>query len=371
MSHAPEEVTQFSLPLQDSPETPREAGGRSRAVMTWHARTAMLLSIDEIVSLWNDSLKDEAVELQATPQHGKGLVRNNFLRNRKSFWAANEAMLRDRVEFTPEGGLRLKSGQPAATVAGPVEAPARSLVDALATTNAVSLEVPAKKGKSTAKVIKEGQEGPAKRTLGATERAILMQQAPSEVLSDDLRKELQGVLAPACDEAARIYKTRQNFVFWAAQKADAELQLLAEKRGDDLWLNAVTVEVFPDDPNMKVIFVRSSTAPLFGHDGGPIVKHDYRANGLPVTIHHEQMFRQGDNQRLIRSKVIRAKNHEYYVKALRYVDGTFLRGYFTVDGDERSDLARYYQVSGNKVEQINENQYRVAENRKAAGMNTH
>jgi hypothetical protein len=78
------------------------------------------------------------------------------------------------------------------------------------------------------------------------------------------------------------------------------------------------------------------------------------------------MFRQLDSQRLIRSRVVQSKSHEYYVKALQYQEGMYFKGYFVVDGEERHDLARYYICRKGKIESIDEAEYRLLENQAAA-----
>ena len=151
----------------------------------------------------------------------------------------------------------------------------------------------------------------------------------------------------------------------AAQFSTMKVDALRKKHGEALWSDAVTVEQYENYPLLRVIFVRSSTAPMFGTHG-PTVKHDFRANGKPVTVNHEGMFRQLDNQRLIRSKVVAGKSHEYYVKALQYQEGLYFKGYFVVDGEERAELARFYVCRSGKVVTIDEAEYRRLENEAAA-----
>jgi hypothetical protein len=209
------------------------------------------------------------------------------------------------------------------------------------------------------------------KKLSATEQAILIgksvQQgggaAPIEKFLSDLDGDAADALRKAAEEALEAERVQQDFVLWACRKADEEVEKLRQREGEGLWSNAVTVESFktPGDP-LRVVLFRSSTAPFHTST----VKHDFRANGSHVNHKHDLMFRQFDGQKLIRSKVISGKSHEYYVKALRYQEGMYIRGFFVVDGQEKDDLARHYICKNGKVVAISEMEYRDLENQAAS-----
>lgn len=318
----------------------------STAAKKWHALVANKLTDEEIVDLWNGHVQAEASEMvRQTTEAGRSRTVRNYKRWRAVFWGENEARLDLTVERTEVGTLRLK--QPPKKPTNP---------------KPVVQEV------STPRVVKSTVEA-SNTKLSATEKAILLAtRKPIEAvetvlprLDDSDAKAMQR----AAEEAEANEKRLQEYVLWACQRADAEVETLRKKHGEALWSDAVTVEQYANYPLLRVIFVRSSTAPMFGAHG-PTVKHDFRANGKPVTVNHEGMFRQLDNQRLIRSKVVAGKTHEYYVKALQYQEGMYFKGYFVVDGEERAELARFYVCRSGKVITIDEAEYRRLENEAAA-----
>lgn len=316
----------------------------SIAARKWHQITSTRLKVEGLVESWNEHVQAEAAEMvRQTTEAARTVVTKNFKDWRRVVWAENEALLVPHVERTEVGTLRLKN--------------------------------PPKGGGNPPK---NGAPAPAKPTvavegkkLSRTEQAILLASnkpvaAVQAVLQDmDIDDDEARKFKKDAEEAEANEKRLQEFVLWACQRADSEVLTLREKTGEELWTNAVTVEQYPNYPLLRVIFVRSSTAPLF-KTHGPTVKHDFRANGKPVTINHEQMFRQLDNQRLIRSKVVSGRSHEYYVKALQYQEGMYFKGYFVVDGEEKQDLARYYVCQAGKVVTIDEAEYRRLENEAAA-----
>jgi hypothetical protein len=320
--------------------TDSEQNVASTAAKKWHSLVAAKFSDEQIVDLWNEHVQAEANEtLRQTTETGRSRTVANFKKWRRTFWNENEARLEKVVERTEVGTLRLKR---------PVQA---------------------KPPQPPTLTLPEGMK------LSATEQAILLStRKPIEAvesvlvrLDDSEATEIRR----AAEEAEATERRLQDFVLWACEKADAEVDLLKTRTGEALWSNAVTVETFEPYPLLRIVFVRSSTAPMLGAHG-PIVKHDFRANGKPVNTHHESMFRQLDGQRLIRSRVIAGKAHEYYVKALQYQEGMYFKGYFVVEGEERgngrwgTDLARYYVLRDGKVVSITEAEYRRLENQAAA-----
>jgi len=326
----------------------------SIAARRWHQITARKLKVEGIIESWNEHVQAEATEtLRQTTEAARTTVTKNFKDWRRVVWSENEALLSKYVERTEVGTLRMKrslkdggsTGSPAVTDVG-ISAPMPSIV------------------KATPQKAPE----PDKK-LSATEQAILVGSrrgiASLPEVVERLDAEDAEQIRRAVEESEAAEKRLHDFVLWACQKADTEVDLLKAKQGEAVWSDALTVETFGDHPLMRIILVRSSTAPLLGTHG-PTVKHDFRANGKPVTVNHDQMFRQLDSQRLIRSRVVQSKSHEYYVKALQYQEGMYFKGYFVVDGEERHDLARYYICRKGKIESIDEAEYRLLENQAAA-----
>jgi hypothetical protein len=176
------------------------------------------------------------------------------------------------------------------------------------------------------------------------------------------------LLRKAAEESEQEARHDADFTRSMCRKADEMLAEYSKLVGDALWSKPIIVETVtgPDNKVRRIIFVRSATAPLF-RTHGPIVKHDFRANGKPVNINHESAYPQLDGLKLIRSSVHVKKTHEYYVKGLKYQDGMYFKGYFVVDGQEMEHLARYYQVRGNMVFAITQQEYQDLVNRVAGG----
>lgn len=214
-----------------------------------------------------------------------------------------------------------------------------------------------------------GAPRPEPKTLSETERAILMKTARSgqldvetvtnATLSDD------DVLLQAVEEQNRLEKNRKVGIQWACKKADDAVADLATMVGEALWANPISVEIHAES-GTRVILARSSTAPMFSTHG-PVVKFDFRANGVPVNHKHPDMFRQNDGLKLIRSKVIKKGAHEFYAKGLEYRDRMIFKGYMEVNGEEDPGLTRYFQVRGDQAVRISCEEYKTEENRRAAG----
>lgn len=210
--------------------------------------------------------------------------------------------------------------------------------------------------------------------MSETERQIMLAvsgavhtPAPFTLPVDDLSEDDKALMVEELAKQEEHFKRHQGFVQWACRLADSEADRIQKLSGEELWKQALSVETYPEDPGMKLVFVRSSTAPMLGQ--GPIVRHDFRANGKHVSINHDQMFKQLDGQRLIRSRNIKAKDHVYYVKVLQYEEGMYLKGYFQVNDEVREELARYFVVEKGKIRQLNSvTEYRELENRSASGM---
>lgn len=216
----------------------------------------------------------------------------------------------------------------------------------------------------------------ASRPLSPLEQRMFLAAAgktgvqPSPSVASELDPEMALQLAQAADEAQRSIQTQQNFIQWVCTQADTLLVEHVQREGEALWREPIRVLCFPEDRRLRAIFVLSSTAPLLrGEASSPVVKHDFRANGLPVTHAHPEAFRQADGLKVIRSKVVRKGHHEYYVKALNYQNGMFFKGYFVVDGTEDGSAVppRFYQVREERVTSLSEAAYHTVTARQAAG----
>lgn len=307
------------------------------------------LKVVEIINRHILSEASELVKVSDRPNAAKSLVSRNYRGLRYMFEKVNNDYF-DKVTEKDDGGLlRLRVSVERIDPKTKTEKPT---------------SVIAKVVESTVKKVAP-KPVPDTSKLSPTERALLLNTTMEDVASIPLNDDEKAEIQKAAEEANALLKKQQEFVEWACRRADAEADVLRTKKGEALWTDAVTVETFPSDPTMKIVFVRSSTAPLLGTHG-PSVKHDFRANGIPVTVNHDLMFRQLDNQRLIRSRVIRTNYHEYYVKALQYQEDMYLRGYFRSDGEDRHNLTRYYVISNGKVRQVSETEYREYENKAAS-----
>ena len=326
----------------------------SRASLDWHMIDGEISTVEQLVAKYNRHKELEAIALaQTTTESARSLMRKNYMNLQKAFWKVNATRLLPLVERTDEGLLRLKDQ--------PGKAPV--VTD-------VAIPPPAKK--MAEKVVEKAPEkkidAKSTKNLSVTERAILLsglqKGTPMETVATEMDLDDKAIedLSRAVEESNAAERRMKDFVYWAAQRADTEVDALSKRTGEGLWTDAVTVEVCPSDPTSKFVMVRSSTAPFHG----VTVKHDFRANGKPVNVNHDQMFRQFDGQRIIRSKVIAGRSHEYYAKALQYQEGMYLKGYFTVDGTEKGELTRYYVCRKDKIVRISEAEYRDLENRAAS-----
>lgn len=323
----------------------------SRAASDFYAIVGIEVTPEQLVRIWNKYLKQEAVRCaEAGTKASHARITANFRRLRREFRDQNIEIIEDVAEFTDEGGLRLKESA-RNKVAPPAEPP-----------------------KSKPVKVEQKAKPVFADTLSETERAILMATATTTpeaarvidavpTLTDEDKAEMLRA-AEASEAADRKHRA---FIEWACQKADVEADSLRDKKqGEALWNNAVTVEAYPGDPALKIVMVRSSTAPMLGK-GGPVVKHDYKANERAVTVYHDMMVRTlNHDQKLVRSRILTPKVQEYYCKALQYREGMFLKGYFEVNGVEQHQLARYFVVKGGAVCPVTEDEYRRLANRAAA-----
>jgi len=154
---------------------------------------------------------------------------------------------------------------------------------------------------------------------------------------------------------------RQRFLYYITNEATSKLSLFDPKKGLSELVSQPEILEFE---GAKVIFVYSYTTLRYGKK----VRHDYRANGIPVTTKHPDMIMCEDGQRLIRS--FENGNALFYVKALEYHDGMYFRGYFNVEGNQSDEerLTKYYQIINGEVTAISALEYQRLENMRAAGL---
>ena len=336
------------------------------------------LGLAAIARVWNKILLGSAREANGcTTESAKGTIRKGDTRTRN----AMKHYLGDRWDqFTViDGGcIEPKVKDP---TAGPAPGSAISVTDRPATTPAFDKMMSDFDRQASGKT-RPGMNAPAqnrtveppKPKLSPMEQTIMMAATRQgsvtatavETISPALNAQDVEALLAAADEADRETRANSDFVVAMCRRADEQLIDLVKKTGDAQWAEPITVEKVQgtDGFTRHIIFVRSATSPLFGTHG-PIVKHDFRADGKPVNVNHEAMFKQLDGLKLVRSKVFTSKVREYYVKGLNYRDGMRFKGYFVIDGTEQPNLARYYQVRGGAVVTITEEQYRDLENRAA------
>lgn len=331
------------------------ANEASQGAMEFYRILAEEITPEQLVSIWNKHIQSEEKHLaKLNRQASYTMVSKNFRGLRSRIKSAIRSKLDKVVRIDGQGRMVLVN-----KAALPLwEEPAKAVVE--------------QPKSQTPKV--EALKSSKDEKLSPTEKAILLSTAGNNYgavtfsatsLPLNQKLELEADIEKALEEVTKESKRQQDFVMWACKLADSELEKLVKKsHGEALWDNAVTVESFPAAPSQKIILVRSSTAPMRTH--GPIVKHDYRAYGKAVTIHHDKMLRQLDGQRLIRSKTFKAKAHEYYVKALQYEEGMYFKGYFQVNGEDETSITRYLVVRKGKIVPITEQEYRECENRVAA-----
>lgn len=371
-------------------EAERISNVQSQGALAWHRITSKRFKTEDIIHDWEAHKMEEAkVVAQATTPSAATIIGKNYHRTRMAFWAANRDYMAAHFELTDEGLLRLKEASskpvaPALVVAAPVaQTPSVKLPKETAKNNGVE----AKKLSPTEKAIfLFGVKAPEAEKVLSAPPVRAEKDADPLVQKDPLLRQIIEVALQEEEERKRAadltsdsawqqiveqtYQEEQErieFTRWLGQRTVEELEKLvvpSPKTGEAVWTGAVTVETY--SPNHRFILFRSSTAPLLGNRG-PIVKHDFRANGIPVTINHPQMLRMKDEKtgkmnRVIRSKVLNGKEHEYYCKAMEYQEGMYIKGYFTVNGAERHDLTRYFVCRNGAVHSISEVEYRKLEN---------
>jgi hypothetical protein len=104
---------------------------------------------------------------------------------------------------------------------------------------------------------------------------------------------------------------------------------------------------------------------------GTHYKCDFKANNHPVTRYNSDMFVQGDSEKLIRSNRnnsnYRKGKNEFFVKGMNYKEGSIYSSYVMVDGNERPDLAIYYQLQEGQAVRVDEKRSREVETLLASG----
>jgi len=155
---------------------------------------------------------------------------------------------------------------------------------------------------------------------------------------------------------------RQRFLYTLSSEATMKLSSFDSTKGLSEMVGAPEIVEFE---GKKAIFVYSYTAPRYGRK----IRHDYRANGVPVTTKHPDMVMGEDGQRLIRSFET-TDGAIFYVKVLAYKDGMYFRGYFNVEGNNSDEekLTRYFQIINGKMTTITALEYQRLENMRSAGL---
>jgi hypothetical protein len=188
---------------------------------------------------------------------------------------------------------------------------------------------------------------------------------PIPTVSEDL-SDVTEVLFSGAQESQSLAAQYTARTFTACELADKLLVEHAAMKGEELW--AAPVKVFDlktlctdIKESYLVVAVCSSTALIDPSQPpsrlNPKVKHDFRANDIPVTHSHPAMLEQSHNQRIIRSRSTGRGGQEYYVKLLRYVEGMVFRGYFVVDDIEKADLTTFWIAHKGKILPISETVY--------------
>lgn len=336
----------------------------SRGLRTLGTTIGLDLIIDEltpeqIARVWNRHLATEGKETLQLTGASKSRIAQSFTDFRRVLRDAFRRNLTKSVDLTP-----MSSGELASRVRpapGVPETTAPSSVDVV---TPAPKPVPAKVGRALSPL--------EQRMFVASAKAgnVAPEQVAATATDTALDPEVAELLAKAADEAQAQGQLKSDYILWACNRADEIQAAYNQREGEALWTNPILVESFPGKPDWKAVFVCSSTAPLIRDPSvaSPNVKHDFRANEVPVTHAHPLAFKQADGMKIIRSKVIKKGSHEYYVKALEYVDGTFFKGYFVVDGveDAQAIPPRYYQIQGMKVVRLTEQEYQACQNRLAA-----
>lgn len=173
---------------------------------------------------------------------------------------------------------------------------------------------------------------------------------------------MQEIERQQAEERAQKEK-QQRLIYMLSSEATTKLTLLDPKKGLSEIVGPPEIIEFEGE---KAIFVYSYTVARYGKE----VRHDYRANGIPVTTKHPDMIMGEDGQRLIRSYENKDGPALFYVKVLLFREGMYFRGYFNVKGStsDEEKLTRYYQIIGGKVTPITALDYQRLENMRAAGL---
>ena len=142
------------------------------------------------------------------------------------------------------------------------------------------------------------------------------------------------------------------------------------KRGANLGISELRQEPCVIETSGKYgVLVQSFT--VMRH--GTHYKCDFKANNHPVTRYNSDMFVQGNGEKLIRSNRndsnYRKGKNEFFVKGMNYKEGAIYSSYVMVDGNERPDLAIYYQLQDGQAVKVDEKRSREVETLIASGRN--
>lgn len=358
--------------MSEAEEQVKISGLSSSAAIDLYELIAEQMRPEQLVGAWNGLLRRQAKRtVRIKNPSTKSRVNKFYTILRNELWKCLEPRLDGVAEQLDSGEIRLtkpvQQNLPLETLRDDLAA-ALDKVEADEVKKAVvhpAATMPPKTKKASVQPVAPAVSA---TKLSSLEKSVLKGSLNSQTVTKvfesfpTMTEEDKQSLSRAAEELDAAQRKREAFVEWACRLADSQADKLKTLVGQQLWDNAVTVESHPADPMQKVVFVRSSTAPFHGVS----VKCNFRAYGKHVDTKHDQMFRQLDGYKLIRSRIIKEKMHEYYVKGLEYKEGMYLKEYFVVEGELRDELSRYFVIRDGAVVEITVQEYRDHENRAAA-----
>lgn len=173
---------------------------------------------------------------------------------------------------------------------------------------------------------------------------------------------IEADLMKGVEEDRARRKAEQAFILHMCMTADSTLTDLIGNRQNGLQA-LVRKPLIVHHEGRRAVVVQSFTVPF----NGSVIRRDFKANLKPVVVRHPNMFLQADGQKLVRSKVFETKRLEFYVKVMDHVDGMIFKAYIESGRRDREDLAAFYQIRQDKVVDLTEQEYRLAENFLASG----
>lgn len=322
------------------------------------------LTPEQIARIHNRHVaKGEAMLLRHGNPSARGTVRNGLLASRRAFIEGLRRSTRfEEIGFGPAGEIVQSNGEPFPEYTPPAPEPkaAKSLANGHKTPTNEHLSPRMQQALG----LFLGDQAPAP--------APVSNPLPVSVPAEALTAEDNALLVQAAEEANKEVEEFSQPIFLTCELADRIVQEQVTKmpsRGaaspDGLWTDTIRVYTLKSPKgDMRVVAVCSSTIRIFGKaktgpQGEPniSVKHDFRADGIPVNHKHPGVMEQLDGDHIIRS-VGDTKTEIVYVKMMRYTEGMVFKGYFTVDGVEGRMDPVYYRVANGTVTRIPEDLYK-------------